>query len=595
MIPPAVLATFCLSLLFLVLGWALSASLGLKLEKSRHSKLRLFLILPPTSPIASAILLFRRPLLGLPGLLCYLLAVASLPLGGSMALSLEEERRDAFSLLSAGSVPTSPEIQSESGPVPDSSKQWKHPLLAAVLENAFQFTLLTSHPLEGWSHPLLAPMLENQNLDPGGVGVLQLVEAAKDAVYQEQNLDPHFFGTKALPSTYPSQYSFELEESSPESHPSATSHGGTLEEEAENDGSLQELLAMATALQIDSGEPERPFQDWEDVSVPLMAFLEGSEPSLLALEEALGRDHVAFPSKGLVEDNTLMNLLQQLRELTIALQFRSQAHVLAGNEEEAFRHIRLAFLAAHATDHDLLISRLVQLGQFHIALETVRFALQFRIGSEQDWRGVMEQLDSVDLLPMWSDALRREPGASDSFAMAWVPIPPGNSAKPLQKRSELPLHLQAWDFLAGDCLRAIQLGLQNRAGEPSIGGWLLRKRENKIFAYWIREGERFAEESKSVPWDDCMPRLDRLAKNAAERNVDPSIFSALHKFLNLQLRVEMAKVEVALELHRLARGSYPEKLEQLAPEFVAEPPSNPKTGQPWNYQRKGDSGYSLLD
>ncbi len=92
-----------------------------------------------------------------------------------------------------------------------------------------------------------------------------------------------------------------------------------------------------------------------------------------------------------------------------------------------------------------------------------------------------------------------------------------------------------------------------------------------------------------------MPRLDRLETNAAERNVDPAIFSALNKFVKLQLLVEMAKVEVALELHRLARGSYPENLEQLAPEFVAEPPANPKTGQPWNCQSKGNSGYSLLE
>ena len=347
MIPTAVLITFGLSLLFLILGWVLSASLGLKLDKNRHSTLRLFLILPPTNPIASAILLFRRPLLGLPGLLCYLLAIAILPLGGSIALALEKERRDGFSQPTTGQALPSQEDQSEPGLAPESSKQWKHPLLAAVLEN--------------------------------------------------RNPDPRLFGPASIPP-----------------RPSVRDHGATQEEEGSEDQRLQELYAMAAAMQIASGEPEEPFQDWEDVSEPLISFFEESEPSLLALEEALARKLVAFPSEGL-DQSTLFGIFPRLKDLSISLKYRSQALVLAGNGKEAFRHIRLAFLAALATDHDLLISRLVQLAQFHIALDSVRFALRFHAGSEQDWRRVMQQLDSLDLLPLWVDALR---GETDAFAIA---------------------------------------------------------------------------------------------------------------------------------------------------------------------------------
>ena len=49
----------------------------------------------------------------------------------------------------------------------------------------------------------------------------------------------------------------------------------------------------------------------------------------------------------------------------------------------------------------------------------------------------------------------------------------------------------------------------------------------------------------------------------------------------------------ALERHRLARGSYPATLAELAPVFIAAVPADVFTGQPLGYTRTPDGGFKL--
>lgn len=52
-------------------------------------------------------------------------------------------------------------------------------------------------------------------------------------------------------------------------------------------------------------------------------------------------------------------------------------------------------------------------------------------------------------------------------------------------------------------------------------------------------------------------------------------------------RIILARFALACELFRSARGQYPERLEELAPEFLPEIPPDPFTGKPFVYKRKG--------
>lgn len=63
-------------------------------------------------------------------------------------------------------------------------------------------------------------------------------------------------------------------------------------------------------------------------------------------------------------------------------------------------------------------------------------------------------------------------------------------------------------------------------------------------------------------------------------------------FAQVQTYLMQAEAACALERYRLTHGSYPDKLEELAPDWIATLPADPVAGQPLGYQKTG-SGYSL--
>jgi len=73
----------------------------------------------------------------------------------------------------------------------------------------------------------------------------------------------------------------------------------------------------------------------------------------------------------------------------------------------------------------------------------------------------------------------------------------------------------------------------------------------------------------------------------------PATASAETKAAKLQTMAHLAITACALERHRLAHGSYPEKLEALAPALLPKPFLDPMNGQPFHYHRT-DDGWFLL-
>lgn len=73
----------------------------------------------------------------------------------------------------------------------------------------------------------------------------------------------------------------------------------------------------------------------------------------------------------------------------------------------------------------------------------------------------------------------------------------------------------------------------------------------------------------------------------------PATDGAIRKFANVAARVRMAETTCSLELFRIARGRYPENLDELVPEFVAKLPIDPVEGKPVRYERQSDGGFVL--
>ncbi|HLP78388.1 MAG TPA: hypothetical protein VK327_15905, partial [Candidatus Paceibacterota bacterium] len=73
----------------------------------------------------------------------------------------------------------------------------------------------------------------------------------------------------------------------------------------------------------------------------------------------------------------------------------------------------------------------------------------------------------------------------------------------------------------------------------------------------------------------------------------PALGKAVQKAARAQTTARMATVACALERYRIAHGTFPETLESLAPQFIAQMPLDPMVNQPFHYQRTEDGWFQL--
>ena len=81
--------------------------------------------------------------------------------------------------------------------------------------------------------------------------------------------------------------------------------------------------------------------------------------------------------------------------------------------------------------------------------------------------------------------------------------------------------------------------------------------------------------------------------NFIERLLLPALGNAAKKFAQGQNAVNMARAAIALERYRLAHGEYPESLDALAPQFIAQVPHDVINGQPLHYRREANGQFVL--
>lgn len=73
----------------------------------------------------------------------------------------------------------------------------------------------------------------------------------------------------------------------------------------------------------------------------------------------------------------------------------------------------------------------------------------------------------------------------------------------------------------------------------------------------------------------------------------PAVGKAVIKFALIQSQVDLARVACALERFRLVHGKYPDTLDVLAPQFIAQLPHDILNGQPLHYRRTEDGNFVL--
>ena len=70
-------------------------------------------------------------------------------------------------------------------------------------------------------------------------------------------------------------------------------------------------------------------------------------------------------------------------------------------------------------------------------------------------------------------------------------------------------------------------------------------------------------------------------------------FESAKKIIPAQTQLDLARIAIALERHRLAKETYPETLDALAPRFLEKIPRDVINVQPLHYRRTGDGKFLL--
>ena len=130
---------------------------------------------------------------------------------------------------------------------------------------------------------------------------------------------------------------------------------------------------------------------------------------------------------------------------------------------------------------------------------------------------------------------------------------------------------------------------------------------------WIRQNQATLARSEQDLLDGFDPALGRIharrltavGTDIAERNggftpygflaamATPNFIRALQTLARIQTQIDQLEVACALERHRLAHGSYPEKLELLAPAYLNRVPGDLFADRTLQYTRDGQGQYRL--
>jgi hypothetical protein len=341
-------------------------------------------------------------------------------------------------------------------------------------------------------------------------------------------------------------------------------------------------LATKTNTYPVSPQPQSPAQD---VLLALSPF----DPVLEQLRQAAQRPESRFPLDYDDEDpaEILLPHLAPLKRCSEILEARSLAELANNQPDKALDDVKLGLRLAEAVRTEpVIITHLVRIAIVQLMLQPV-------------WEGLAEH--------KWSDAQLVELDA----ALARLDF---LADYKLSVRGERAMHIKVVDWLEQKRSRYWKLfnimDSDTRNGMNNFGvtveiylmpkGWFY---QNEIVIaqldqQWILPAVDEAQQT-------IAPKMIALAQTNIDAALQPRAFDRFARLLVPALgnyavkaafgqsQANLARTTLALERYRLAKGGYPETLDALAPQFIAQVPHDVIGGQPLKYRREANGQFVL--
>ncbi len=519
-----------LTLFLLLAGWISSITLAVK-----NKWLTLFAVFPLTNPLAVIGLMYKNTTASLIPVGFYTLALIVWFGGSSRSYKIESKRL----------------IEYESKLI-----EQGEPI------HASDYVMPKGNPEENaWEHPFLKPLaLAGQ---PGPEGK----EALKNVDQKYEKL--------VIPR---SRKKIRYEEADTERLPMFKPARSILE------------AAVRSNLSSDQKADHEKFPTTpEEAARDLLDFLNQTKPDLEQLQEALSRPNDVYPFAWTQGFNLLLPHLSKMKNFSQITHMHSIANSILGDGITSFENTRLAFQLSQTGDSDILISRLVQIAQQIIALETLVAAQNHHAWNETQWMEVKEILENIDMIQIMPDSLRSE--------------------RALGRASIEPLMSQTWT----EAMRTISR-IDGGGGPDGIEGFLkatlnvfgsnfsrafLTKQWRlcqEAYSFMIDDLEKAAEASKTDPWRDVQVSWQDKDLNSyglLASMLLPALDKAQSKAVLHQAKIELAKTTVDLERYFLRHKEYPSSLEDLVPDFTDSTPLDPMTRKPYAYKRLSKASFEI--
>jgi hypothetical protein len=333
------------------------------------------------------------------------------------------------------------------------------------------------------------------------------------------------------------------------------------------------------------------------------AVLEGlsTNESLFAeLRLASKRPNCRYPVNYDVENIWAIRLphLRMAKGVCQRLQLKACAELASGESEKALEDLRLMFYMADSLSTDpFLVSCLVRLACVELATQPIWEGLAEHRWSEAQARELEGRLQQYNFMADMKSGLDEERAAAISTIE--------------MIRQKGPWYLNA--IGAADSTPPPGESLMGKFiwGVLIPQGWYYQEEVNycRGFQTELATGLDFTKQQVS-------PKQVEANAQAFERWIEPKGFAGTglgavldHKIMarmllpglrkvslksaTAQTAVNEAAIACALERHRMVNGHFPEKLDALAPQFIAALPKDVLTGEPYKYRRTDDGQFVL--
>jgi hypothetical protein len=331
-----------------------------------------------------------------------------------------------------------------------------------------------------------------------------------------------------------------------------------------------------------SSQPQTPAQD-------VLLALSKYDSTIEELRQASQLPYSRFPleyDKANPAD-ILLPHLGDLKRCSQVLQLRALAELQNGESEKALDDVKLSLrLADSIRTEPFLISQLVRVAILQITLQPVYEGLAAHKWSDTQLAELDSELSKLDFLADCELSMRGE-RAGDIGIIEYL--------RHLRTSQRIP------DIFYS--IRHNEYGITT--GELLIfyfgpGGW--NDQSELQISQLIQHYVSIANVDLQILSPTSVSNADAAVNvkiehstpfNPMERILLPALGAAAKKFAYAQSSTDLAHMAVALERYRLAHGEFPESLDALAPQLIAQIPHDIINGQPLHYHRTDDGQFVL--